>query len=368
MKLIILRENLKAALLRIERGVTDNSNLPILKNVLLDANDTLKLSSTNLEMGISTEAKGKIEKKGALSIPFHPLLSIVVNSDSERITLEAKDDSLDLKTDNYQAKIQGLKADEFPILPSLKEDKGYIKINSQELNSAISEVVHAAQVSELKPELSGILFDFQISLFKLVATDSFRLAEKTVLNSEFETNIEKGFKAIIPLSTINELSKVFADEEIKIIFDENQVFFSSKQSSLISRLIDGEYPDYQAIIPKSFDTNLELEKKDLSTAIKLVSGFSGRSSDIKLNLKPESKTLEIYSSSQSVGENNYLIPVKRAGADFQEIAFNWRYLMSAVQSMHSDDISFNLNGAQKPALIKPLKDESVFYIVMPLES
>lgn len=368
MKLIILRENLKSALIRIERAVTDNNNLPILKNILLSATDHLVLSSTNLEMGISTTAKGKIEKGGALSIPFHPLLSIVSNSDSERISLEEKNNSLEIKTDNYQAKIQGVKAEEFPILPTLNEELGYIKIGAERLNSAISEVVHAAQISELKPELSGILLDFQISLFKIVATDSFRLAEKTVLDSDFETTIDKGLKIIIPLSTINELARIFGQEEVRIIFDENQVFFKSQQSSLISRLIDGEYPDYKNIIPGEFTTKLELDKKDLITAIKLVSGFSGRASDIKLSLKPQAKTLELYSSSQAVGENNYLIPVKREGDDFNEISFNWRYLLTGIQALGGQDLSFNLNNNQKPALIKPIKDESVFYIVMPLES
>jgi len=368
MQAIILRENLKNALIKIERAVIDNNNLPILKNVFLDGNKTLTLSATNLELAIKTDAAAKIQTKGTLTIPFQPLFSIVSNSVSERIQLQGEGDNLLVKTDNYEAKIQGNRTEDFPIIPTIEERKRKIEISAEVLNSALAAVSAAAQVSELKPELSGILFDFQVGVLKLAATDSFRLAEKSILNSEFQTDIEQGFRAIIPIATTQEIPKIFNEDKIEIFFDDNQVLFQTKNSQIISRLIDGEYPDYQAIIPKSFETTITADRTDLINAIKLVSNFSGRTSDLKIKSESDAKTLEFYSSNQAVGENNYMVPVKKEGATIDEVSFNWRYLLAGLQSISSEQVIFGINGNQKPSILKPLADESMFYVVMPLES
>lgn len=369
MQLIILKDNLKTALIKTERAVTQNSNLPILKNVLLSADKNLVITSTNLELAIKTKAACKVVETGEITIPFHPLFSIVNNTQSERVTLQLDGEVLNIKTDNYEAKIQGLKADEFPIIPKIEEREKNIKIKTEILKTAISQVINAAQISELKPELSGILFDYQIGVLKLAATDSFRLAEKTLLNTDFESMFDEGFRVIIPLMTVNEVIKVFENnEEVTIAKDENQVLFESENSSVISRVISGEYPDYQGIIPKDFTTTLHIDRSELINAMRLVSSFSGKTTEVKLSLKEDANFLEIYSSTQSLGENNYKIPVKREGKDINEITFNWRYLLAGLQSISQEEIVFSLNSTQKPAMIKPQGDDSMFYIVMPLES
>jgi len=368
MKIIILKENLKTALSSVERGVTENNNLPILKNVLLKADKSFVVSATNLEIGVTYNAAAKINEVGSITVPFGPLYSIIQNSDSERINLIAEGNTLIVKTDNYEARMQGVSAEEFPIIPSIENKNEFLAIDADTFKDAITQVMGSAQVSELKPELSGILFDFQVSILKLVATDSYRLAEKTLLNNDFKTTIAKGVKTIIPLRTIAEVMRIFPlDKEINIYIDAHQILFTNGTISLISRLIDGNYPDYAAIIPQRIETELVMEKENLVSALKLVAGFAGKASDVKLRAKSEAKVLEVYSSNQYVGENNYLIPVKRTGEGFGEIAFNGRYLSDGVRALQGTSISFGVSSPNKPAILKTAGDTSFFYIVMPLE-
>jgi len=368
MKIIILKENLKTALSSVERGVIENNNLPILKNVLLKADKSFIVSATNLEIGVTYNAAAKINAPGSITVPFGPLYSIIQNSDSERINLIAEGNTLIIKTDNYEAKMQGVSAEEFPIIPTIEDKEHFIAIEAEVFKDAINQVIGAAQVSELKPELSGILFDFQVSILKLVATDSYRLAEKTLLNNELKTTLQKGAKVIIPLRTISEVLRVFTpDKPIHIHIDAHQVLFTNTVVSIISRLIDGQYPDYTAIVPQKIETELVMERENLLSALKLVGGFAGKAADVKLRAKEEAKVLEIYSSNQYVGENNYLVPTKRTGKGFEEMSFNSRYLMDGVRVMAGESLSFGVNGPNKPAVLKASSDTSFFYIVMPLE-
>lgn len=368
MKIIILKENLKQALSAVERGIMENNNLPILKNVLLRADKNFTVSATNLEIGVSYVAAAKINAPGATTVPFGPLYMIIQNSDSERINLIAEGNTLIVKTDNYEAKIQGVSAEEFPIIPQIEQKDAHIAIETEVLKDAINQVIGAAQVSELKPELSGILFDFQVSILKLAATDSYRLAEKTLLNNDFKTNLNKGAKVIVPLKTISEVLRIFPlDKAVQIHIDPHQILFTNGTISLISRLIDGQYPDYSAIVPKHIETELIMDRQNFLSALKLVGGFAGKTADLKLRAKKEAKVLEVYSSNQYVGENNYLVPAKRTGDGFDEISFNSRYLMDGVRVMGGESLSLGTSGANKPAVLKLVGDTSFFYIVMPLE-
>ena len=348
--------------------MVENNNLPILKNVLLKADKNFLVSATNLEIGVVYSAAAKITEVGSITVPFGPLYSVIQNSDSERINLIAEGNTLIIKTDNYEAKMQGVSADEFPIIPSIEQKDEYITLEAEVLKDAINQVMGAAQVSELKPELSGILFDFQVSSLKLAATDSYRLAEKTLLNNDFKTTFQKGVKVIIPLRTISEVLRIFTpDKPVQIHIDAHQILFTNGVVSLISRLIDGQYPDYTAIVPQKVETELLMERENMVSALKLVGGFAGKTADIKLRAKKDTKVLEVYSHNQYVGENNYLVPARRTGDGFNEVAFNSRYLMDGVRVMTGETLSLGVNGPNKPAVLKVAGDMSFFYIVMPLE-
>lgn len=370
MKVVILRSNLKEALSAVEKAVSENSNLPILKNVLFKTyNGKIKIAATNLDLAITKLTSGKIVEEGGITVPFGAFYNLVNNSDNERILIETQNNNLFFKTDNYNAKIQGVSQEEFPIIPKIDNEEGFIEFDPTVLKEAISKVLSAAQISEIRPEISGVLVDYQMTILKLVATDAFRLAQKTFNNSQYKSNFKQGFKIIIPLRTVSEMIKIFPDNQpIRICVDSSQILVKNEELELISRLIDGEYPDYEQIIPKNIDSEITVNKSQLANAIKLVSTFSGRTNDIKLKINDEKKVLEVHSANQYLGENSYLLPIKFRGQPCGEIAFNWRYFLDGLKSVNQESLLFRANGDSKPSVIKSPDDESFFYILMPIKS
>jgi len=317
---------------------------------------------------VSRFISGKIVEEGSATVPLSILSGIINNSDSERIKIETDGHNLIVSTDNYTAKIQGVAPDEFPIIPKINNLDYYIEISSDILKNALAKVIICAQVSNVRPEISGILFDFQLTVLKLTATDSFRLAEKSIFNNQFKTNFIRGFKVIVPIKTVQEIMRIFPDHQtLYLHVDPNQISVKSEDIELISRLIDGDYPDYQSIIPKEIETEIIINKNHFINGLRLISNFSGRINESILRLKDSKKILEVYSASQYLGENNYLIPVKVKGKDFGEIKFNWRYLLDGVKIIDGDNIIFGINGEVKPAIIKSPEDVSYFYILMPIK-
>ena len=373
MKIIILKNYLKIGLEVVGGVINENTNttLPILKNFLIETIDNkIRLSTTNLELAVTYFVPGKIIENGSLTIPFSIFNSIINNLWVDRINLEVEENNLIIKTDNYQAKIQGIKKDEFPILPQIKEKNNFFKISVSIFKKALLSLISAAQFSEIKPELNGVLFDFQLNFLKLAATDSFRLAEKTIINTQFESNLEQGFKAIIPLKTIQEITKALKeknDNKLDIYFDQSQIFLRNENIEIISRLVNNNFPDYQSIIPQSFETEIVLGKEQLINAIKLTSSFTDKLNEVKILIKEKSKNIEIRSSNQVVGENQYLIPAKISGRPL-EIIFNWRFILDGIKNLESENVFIGFNGDNKPALIKPPADISYFYILMPVKS
>lgn len=367
MKLIILRSNLKSGCVALERSVVENNNLPILKNILLKADTRLTLQATNLELGATYQTSAKITEPGSISIPFGPLNSIIQNASSERISLEVVGQVLTVKTDNYEAKIQGIAPEEFPIIPRLETEVASIQVGAEAFKSGLTSIIGAAAANDIKPELNSVLFDIQAGSFKIAATDGFRLAEKTFATNAFAASISEPIKALVPLKTIQEMLRIFpTDEQLTVSFDQNQVQCSAKDITLISRLIDGTYPDYTAIIPKQSQLEIEASRDELASAVKLVSNFSGKASDVTLGVAGE--TLSVSASSQLVGENAYQVKAKvKKGGGPTEIVFNWRYLLDGLRSLPGDEIRLSIQQEGKPVMLRPVDDESVFYIVMPIQ-
>ncbi len=370
MKLIVLKENFKEGISIVERAAGDNTNLPVLKTALIKTEKSkLRFSATNLEIGSTHFINAKIIEEGGVAVPIATLSNIVSNIDSERISIETNNQTIIIKTDNYQAKIQGMHEEEFPIIPTIEEQKHHTQTQTLTLTEAISAIINAAQISEIRPELSGILFDFQNSTLKLAATDSFRLAEKTIANTLFKTTHQKTFRSIIPLKTCLEIGRMFKNNETIFIYtDPSQILFKTQNTELISRLIDGNYPDYEQIIPKNTETEIILDREQFINALKLVGSITGKINDVKINTKSGDKTMEIQALNQYVGENSYLIPAKIKGKGFSGIGFNWRYLIDGLKAINSKNILFQATSDAKPALIKSTEDETYFYILMPIKA
>ena len=368
MKLVILKNNLREGLMAIERASSENNNLPILKNVLIRTfNNKIQLSATNLEIAVSKQVSGKIVEEGSITVPLSTLNTIVGNTNSERINLETDRNVMQFKTDNYEASIQGLPEEEFPIIPKIENVKNHLTLSAELFRDSALKVINAIQISEIRPEISGMLLDFQVTHFKLVGTDSFRLAEKTINETNYNSTFQRGFKVIIPFKTMQEVLRTLTKGEVSIFIDPNQILFKSEDLEIISRLIDGNYPDYDPITPKSFETEMTLEREQLVNAVKLVSTFSGKVNDIRMKVKDGKKILEVYSVNQLLGENKYLVPVKVKGNE-TEVSFNWRYLMDGLKNFSGQDIFFGVNGNNRAAMLKNSSDATYFYILMPINA
>lgn len=373
MELTILKNNLKDGLRTIEKICADNQSLPILKNFLIETFDSkIKLAATNLELGITTFISGKIIENGGITLPLNIFNSIINNLQVDKINLELKKDKLIIKADNYRAEIQGIKKDEFPIIPKIENNKQKIIIKNSILKDALLSVINSTS-NDNRPELNGILLDYQMTLLKLASTDTFRLSEKTINNTQFESDFNKIFKIIIPLKTIQEvIREIQLNEEQKteIYIDPNQIMFKTENTEIISRLINGEFPDYQQIIPQTLETELILSVEELINAVKTSSIFSDKFNEIKIIINKDIKNIEVISANQGIGENKYLVPAKiqKIKEPQAEIAFNWRFLLDGLKNIKSENLFLGLNGSNKPALIKLSQDNSWFYILMPIKN
>lgn len=367
MRVILIRSNLKDAISAVEKLTGENLNLPILKNILFEAQENkIKLTATNLEAAITYSIPGKVIEEGKISVPANIISGIVNNIQTERLNLEKKGNKLEVKTDTYEASIQGASAEEFPITPKIKDRSNYIEIKGGVLKDCLSRVMVASQFSDLRPELNSVFVNFLMDSIKFVTTDSFRLAEKTISDDQFNTNHKNTFSLLLPLKTAQDLLRVIKEGDVfKIYNDENQILFKTDQIEILSRLIDGSFPEYEAIIPKKFSTEITVGRQEFLSALKLAGVLGSKSSEVRLVAKENKKILEINSSDQAIGENKYLLSAKLQGKT-EETIFNWRYITDALKALTSEEIFFGINGESEPAEIKAVGDSSYLYILKPI--
>ena len=370
MNFIVIKSNIKESLNISERGISENENkLPILKNVLIKAGDgSIKFISTNLEIVITCQTSGKVVEKGGIAVPLKTLNSLVSNILNERINLESKGNKLTIKSDNYEAVLDCVPEEEFPIAPKIKEGSRYFEINSENFIKSINQVLNASQFSDLRPELNGILFRLKMNDgLKITATDSFRLAEKTIPFDQINTNHKEDLEFIVPLKTAYEIIRtVKSAGAVKIYSDDNQMLLKTENLEILSRLLEGKFPDYEHIVPGKFASEALVKKEDFINAVKLSSVFGGRNGEVKLESK-NPKFIKISSADQSIGENTYNLPAKVDGS-INGISFNWRYLLDALKSLDGEDVFLGVNGDNEPSLIKSARDQSYFYILKPVVS
>lgn len=378
MKFIILKENLYKGLNIVSRVVGKNLTLPILNNIFISAQKNfLNLSSTDLELGIKYWTLIKTEKEGEITVPAKLLLNFVNLLPDRKINIESKNQELFIECEEYNTKIKGLPAQDFPIIPTIEENY-VIELNIPSFCEGLTQVVDFSTVNQIRPELSGIYFNFQNNRLQLAATDSFRLAEKTLI---LENSIDKQISFILPQKSVKEIINIFSEltGKIKLYYSPNQVLFECMmietphpQVHIISRLIEGEYPDYQGIIPKKYNLQLILEKDSFINQIKTASIFSGKSNEIKIRINNKKNGIDILSQTPDLGENKSFLPVKinpDAGEIKEiEISFNYRFLVEGLNNIKTKNILMELNGDDGPAVFKPEGDINYIYIVMPIKA
>ena len=373
MKITILKEKLKEGINIVERISQKTLTLPILQNTLFQAEKNfLRLTTTNLESGTTWWNLVKLEKEGQICIPTRFFSGLINSLPNKPINLEVKDLVLSLECENYKTKIKGFNPEEFPIIPSIKEGE-VLSVDCFSFCQALNQVLDIPSSSLVRPEISGIFLSFQSDLVKIVATDSFRLAERKIF---LKTNLSKEYSLILPQTACREIVSIFGDKEgeLKIYFSPNQIWLeymmveiSHPQLQFTSRLIEGEYPNYQEIIPKKFETHLTLSKEEFLNQIKTASLFSGKISEVKLKIDPKKGVVEILSQSPDLGEYNSFLKGKIEGREVS-ISFNHRFLIDGISEIKTKELIFEITNEEGPSVLKPTDLEDYLYIIMPIKN
>jgi DNA polymerase-3 subunit beta len=378
MKITLLTKTLRKGLTIVEKIAGRVSTLPILNNVLIEQEQNfIKLSTTDLELGIQWWGLCKAEKDGKITVPAKFFSQLVGSLSDEKIDIEERNKTLHIESKNFKTQIKGFSADDFPIIPTFLKDL-YVEINSKKLKDGLMDVIDFTSLSQVRPEISGVYFSFKDDCLKLVTTDSFRLAEKTLAFSgkkeEYNNLFKKEINFILPQKTAKELISVLSDtvKNVKIYLSESQVMFETTlqetdhpEVNLVSRLIEGEYPTYQEIIPRESQTKIVLDKEEFSKQIKIASLFGGKINEIKIKADSDTREMEILSQDPDIGESKSNLPAKIEG-DKVNAAFNWKFVLDGLNKIKSSEVFFGLHDNKGPAVLKPIGDPSYLYVVMPI--
>lgn len=364
MKLECEKTKIEPVIQKVSRLANKHLTLPVLSCIHFEINGENKLvvRSTNLDLGMEIEVKVKVIEKGVLAVPASVLLGVLSSIKENNLVFESKDNNLKISSGKNSVIIKCLPPEDFPIIPKLKNSK-IIKIDSHGLLSGFRSVWYSASVSNIKPELSSVYVYKNDGNLVFVSTDSFRLAEKKI-NAKMDADFPQ---ILIPYRNVSEIMKIFEDYDgdLNIIFEKNQAAFMTENIYVVSRLIDGNFPDYQQIIPKNFGTKAIVLKNDLINSIKTSNIFSDSLNQVKLKTDLKNKTLKVESKNNDIGEYEEFMNASLSGEDI-ELNFNNKYIMDCMQSIPSDSLSLSFGGLGKPLVISGASDESFLYLVMPM--
>jgi DNA polymerase-3 subunit beta len=367
MKLFCNQKDLEHALNIVDKAISPNNTLPVLNNILLKAEGKkLFLFSTNLEIAISCYINADVRGEGSITVPAKLLTNYISLLNSEKVELNMVEGvALSLTSASSSTKIKCISADEFPLIPKIEKSHEFT-LKLDEFYEAINETVFAASLNTSRPVLSGVLMIVSGTEVKLVATDSYRLAEKKI---QALKKVDEEVSCIIPAKTMIELGKIISkseEKEVKVNISNNQILFTSDGIELISRLIEGKFPDYEKIIPKDTKSKMEVSVEDLSLVLKRVSLFARENNNsVKLSVTNDGK-LVISSDETKVGEEKAELIVKLEGEN-NKISLNSQYLLDVLTYINKDKIVFSMSDKVSPAVIRPAEGSDYVYIIMPLK-
>jgi DNA polymerase-3 subunit beta len=345
------------------RFVERRANLPVLGSIFIAAEGgRLTLRATNLECGIEVSVTAKVSEDGVAAVPGATLAGFLGNARGKSITGELDGGVLKLQTERVSASIKTTPHEDFPILPHVSATSSFA-VKTADLARAIRSVAYCASTSAIKPELQSILLYAEAGKLVAAATDSFRLAEKIVsLRSNGSVP-----QLLIPARNATELYRILetANGETEIYYNEHQVSTHIGSVYYTSRLLDGAFPNYRQIIPKSFSTEAVVLREDMAQALKSLSIFTDKSSQVSFVVDPKNKAVVLTSRNPDVGEQ---VSTLRATVSGEGVAvnFNARYLADSLQAITGESVRLHSNGPGKPLLVKDTSDDSFFYLAMPM--
>lgn len=365
MKIECIKEKLQIAVSKTEKVSGRNLTLPVLSCLLFETKrNLLYIKSTNLDLGMEISIPVKVIEDGVVAIPAQVLNNFLNNlEDDKSITIETvENNNVKIHTSTNKAIIKTLSQEDFPSIPVVDGDKKF-KINSKDLIRGLRSVSYSSSVSTIKPELSSVYIHSDDTELIFVATDSFRLAEKKI---KVKKSLDFG-SVLIPFKNAIEIMRVFdgVDDDIEVSITKNQASFVYDGIYLVSRVVDGAFPDYKQIIPKEFKTQATVLKQDLINTLKISNIFSDNFSQINVKINPKGKSFSIKTKNSNVGENVNSIESVLEGEDV-EINFNYRYILDCLSFVESDSVVLSFNGLTRPMVIRGTSDKSFTYLVMPM--
>lgn len=361
MKFSINQSEFNTTLGVVSKGAATRSTLPILSGILLKAsNSMLTLESTDMDKSIRCSCSALIEEEGEVVIPAKILTDVVKNLPDAAIHFSFENDSATILCDTASFSLKTLDASDFPGFPEIEEQTS-ITLPYKTFSSIIKRVARVVSRDDSRPILAGVLIDVQNGTLRMVATDSYRLALEEA--SIDQTNAE--FSAVISGAFLNELASLAAEnEEINLALSENQIIARYGSYTFISRRIEGNYPNYNQLLPSSFETKVTFNTKQLLNAAKRVSLVSNNTSPVRFDINQVSQTTQVSSTTQDIGAAQETISSPIEGQDVQ-IAFNGHYLIDGLTSLDSESIYLELQGGVKPGIFKN-KDGNFIYLIMPV--
>ncbi|MFH2103580.1 MAG: DNA polymerase III subunit beta [Chloroflexota bacterium] len=373
MKVTVLQETLAQGLSIVSRAVSPRSTLPVLANVLVATDEgRLRLSATNLELGITCWIGSKIEEEGATTVPARTFVDLVGTLPPEQVSLSltANSQTLNVRSGTSNTDIKCIDAQEFPPLP-VPDLEGAIQINVADFKEMIQQVVFAASVDEARPVLMGVLLTIDKDTVTMAAADGFRLS---VRKGTLSQPAPQPISAIIPGRALSELARVAIDgnEMISMVLPKGrgQVVFRMNNVEVVSSLIDGTFPDYQQIIPRSYKSRTLLPTPALLKACKQAEIFAREGSNVvRLDIKSagelEPGSVEISAQSEETGSNETMVAATIEGVGLL-IAFNVKYLREVLEVIKSPNVALETVAPNAPGVIRPVGDENFLHVIMPM--
>jgi DNA polymerase-3 subunit beta len=373
MKVSCLQENLSKGLSTVARAVAPRSTLPVLGNVLVATDDgRLRLSATNLELGITCWIGAKIEEEGATTVPARTFVDLVNTLPNDKVSmdLEVRTQTLNVRCGAFNNDIKCIDAQEFPPLPPA-EVEGGLTLNVDDLREMISQVTFAASVDDARPVLTGVLLEVDSGNLTMAAADGFRLSVRT---AHLSSPAEGPIRAIIPARALSELARVVGDGEETVTMslppNRGQVIFRAKNVELVSQLIEGTFPDYEGIIPSGYASRSVLSTQSFLKACKAADIFAREAAhSARLRITPGSELepgiVEVTATSAETGSNETTVDATIEG-DAIEIAFNVRFLVDVLGVIDTPNVALETNNASSPGVLRPVGHEDFLHVIMPM--
>jgi DNA polymerase-3 subunit beta len=374
MKVTVLQENLSRGLSTVSRAVSSRSTLPVLANVLIATDEgRLRLSATNLELGITCWIGARIDEEGSTTVPARTLSDLISTMPDPQVilTLDARTQTLNLRSGPSTNDVKGIDAQEFPPLP-VPDFENAIHLNVADFKEMIQQVAFASSTDEARPVLMGVLVNVDKDTVTMAAADGFRLS---VRKATLTNPVAQPVNAIIPARALQELARIASDgeQDIQMVIPKGrgQVVFRIKDAELVSQLIDGTFPDYQQIIPRGYKSRTLVPTAALLKACKQAEIFAREGTNVvRLNIKSSSGDLqpsevEISAHSEETGSNESIVEATVDGIPLL-IAFNVKFLREVLEVIKSPNVAIETSASNAPGVVRPVGDDAFLHVIMPM--